>query len=345
MNARYSEPTGKRGELAAMNNWLVFLEQRESVVKQSSIETWNRVQELAALCPDATVSGLLVGPADTGQLEGCLAGKGIIYQAGEDELRLYNPKHYLMLVADTLKKEGASSLFFADTALSRDLAPRLSVRLQASLLSGCLISDDRWPDVGGCWRQVYAGSVIASFKPERPLRIYTITSRATRVNTASSGNIAFVALEPHSFTGEALFPLVRRIAMHKGSADVAEAAIIVAGGRGMGGTEGFAQLEELARLLGGAVGASRPVVDEGWRPHAEQIGQTGKTVAPSLYFACAISGSLQHLAGIGSAGTVVAINRDPHAPIFDIADYGIVGDVHIVLPKLLEALQEFLKRG
>ena len=328
-----------------MNKWLVFLEQREGVVKQSSIDTWNRVQELADVCPEATVSGLLAGPAETGQLEGCLAGKGVIYQAGEEELSLYNPKHYMMLVADTLKREGASSLFFADTALSRDLAPRLSVRLQASLLSGCLISDDEWPDGGGCRRPLYSGSVIASFKPERPLRIYTITSRATRLTIPFGGNIAFVALEQHSFTGEALFPLVRRIAMHKGSADVAEARIIVAGGRGMGGVEGFAALEELAHLLGGAVGASRPVVDEGWRPHAEQIGQTGKTVAPSLYFACAISGSLQHLAGIGSAGTVVAINRDPHAPIFDVADYGIAGDVHIVLPKLIQALQEFLKKG
>ena len=150
-------------------------------------------------------------------------------------------------------------------------------------------------------------------------------------------------LEP-CFTGEELFPLVRRLAMHKGVQDVAEAKIIVAGGRGMGSAEGFSLLEELAGLLGGCVGASRPVVDEGWRSHAEQIGQTGKTVAPALYLACAISGAPQHLAAIGSAGIVVAINRDPHASIFDVADYGIVGDVHLVLPKLIEELQEFLKK-
>ena len=145
-------------------------------------------------------------------------------------------------------------------------------------------------------------------------------------------------------SGEKFFPVVRRIAMHNGVRDVAEANIVVAGGRGMGGAESFALLEELARILGGAVGASRPVVDEGWRPHAEQIGQTGKTVTPLLYLACAISGAPQHLAAIGSAGMVVAINRDPHAPIFDVADYGIVGDVHLVLPKLIEGLHEFLKK-
>ena len=329
-----------------MTKWLVFLEQREGVVKQSSIDVWNLVQELASLRPDVAVSGLLAGPAAIGHLEGCLAGKGVISHAKDDGFMLYNPERYLRLVADILNREGAGSLFFADTALSRDLAPRLSVRLHASLLSGCPIFNDAGAaDDGGCRRPVYSGSVIASFAPLRPLRIYITSSRPTRSAVSSSAHIAFVDLEACAVAGEALFPLVSRLAMHQSTLDVAEAGTIVAGGRGMGSREGFAPLEQLARILGGAVGASRPVVDEGWRPHAEQIGQTGKTVAPSLYIACAISGSLQHLAGMGSAGTVVAINRDPHAPIFDVADYGIVGDVHLVLPKLIEALQEFLKKG
>ena len=326
-----------------MTKWLVFLEQREGVVKQASIEIWNRVQELAALHPDAVVSGILAGPADTGQLEGRLAGKGVICHANEEAFSLYNPEHYLRLVAATLEREGSTSLFFADTALSRDLAPRLSVRLQASLLSGCSMFDDAGLD-GGCRRPVYSGSAIALFAPRRSLRIYTSPSRATRSVTSSGSHITIVVLEPSLFTGEDFFPVVRRIAMHNGVRDVAEASIVVAGGRGMGGAESFGLLEELARILGGAVGASRPVVDEGWRSHAEQIGQTGKTVAPLLYLACAISGAPQHLAAIGSAGMVVAINRDPHAPIFDVADYGIVGDVHLVLPKLIEGLHEFLKK-
>ncbi len=345
MTVPYSEPTGKRGDRTVTTKWLVFLEQREGAVKQSSIDVWNLVLELASLRPDVAVSGLLVGPAAIGHLEGRLAGKGVISHAKDDGFMLYNPERYLRLVADTLKKEGAGSLFFADTALSRDLAPRLSVRLHASLLSGCPIFDDAGADDGCCRRPVYSGSVIASFAPLRPLKIYITSSRPTRSAASSGTHIAFVDLEACAVAGEALFPLLRRLAMHQGTLDVAEAGTIVAGGRGIGSREGFAPLEQLARILGGAVGASRPVVDEGWRPHAEQIGQTGKTVAPSLYIACAISGSLQHRAGMGSAGTVVAINRDPHAPIFDVADYGIVGDVHLVLPKLIEALQEFLKKG
>lgn len=327
-----------------MKTVLVFLEQREGVIKQASIDTWNHVQELVALRPGVAVSGILAGPARTLQLEGLLAGTGVIFHANEEAFRLYNPRRYARLVAETMRREGATSLFFADTALSRDLAPRLSVRLQASLLSGTPFDKGKVDD-SGCARLVYSGAAIASFASERALNIFIATSRQTSFTTTFGAQISVVVLEPSMVTDDDLFPMVSSITMHKGMRDVAEATIIVAGGRGMGSSGGFCLLEELALLLGGAVGASRPVVDEGWRPHAEQIGQTGKTVAPSLYFACAISGSLQHLAGIGSAGTVVAINRDPHAPIFDIADYGIVGDVHIVLPKLLEALQEFLKRG
>jgi electron transfer flavoprotein alpha subunit len=161
---------------------------------------------------------------------------------------------------------------------------------------------------------------------------------------SSGASVSFIALEPSPCTSEDLVSVVSRMVMREGVPDVAEAAIIVAGGRGVGGAEGFVLLEQLARLLGGAVGASRAAVDEGMRPHAEQIGQTGKTVAPALYFACGISGALQHLAGIGSAALVVAINSDQHAPIFDVADYGLVGDIHQILPTLLEALQENLKK-
>ena len=325
-----------------MNRSLVFLEQREGAVKKASLEVWRRVRELAASTEGTLVYGMLAGPADTRYLEGCVDGEVIVYHAEQEEFRLYNPERYGRLVAETMQRKGIANLFFADTALSRDLAPRLAVRLQASLLSGCSrLSPAGAP--GGCVRAVYSGSAMALFEPEREMRIYTLPSRGTVTPSSSGGKITFVPLESRNDAKEELFPVVRRIMMQRGSPDVAEAGMIVAGGRGTGGPAGFALLEELARLLGGAVGASRAVVDAGWRPHPEQIGQTGKTVAPALYIACGISGAVQHLAGIASAGTVVAINSDPYAPLFDVADYGIVGDLHQVLPKLIEALQEFLK--
>ncbi len=324
-----------------MNKFLVFLEQREGIVKQASINAWNRVQELAVLQANSVVTGILAGPADTRQLDGRMAGYGVLYHAGDKRLRLYHQEYYTRFVEDIFNRERCSALYFADTALSRDLAPRLSVRLQASLLSGCTTAD---ADRAGVSRPVYSGSSLAFFVPERQPRIYILSSCAPKSSDPVEGHINVIDVVPQCFTAEDIFPVVRQIVMREGPPDVAEARIIVAGGRGMGGAEGFTLLEQLALLLGGAVGASRAAVDEGWRPHADQIGQTGKTVAPALYFACGISGAVQHLAGIGSAGIVVAINSDPHAPIFNVADYALIGDVHIVLPKLLDSLQEFLKK-
>ncbi len=323
-----------------MKKFLVFLEQREGIVKQSSLSAWNRVQELAALDGNSVVAGILAGPVDTGQLDGAMAGEGVIYHAGEDGLGVYNQERYTRVVADTFTREACTDLFFADTVMARDMAPRLSVRIQASLLSGrtTLDGDD------GVSRRVYSGSFQASFVPTRQPRIYILSSSAPVPAFPDGGRINFIDMEPKQCTVEDLFPIVRLIIMGEGPPDVAEARIVVAGGRGMGSAEGFALIEQLASLLGGAVGASRTAVDSGWRSHAEQIGQTGKTVAPALYFACGISGAVQHLAGIGSAGVVVAINSDRDAPIFDAADYGLVGDVHIVLPKLIDLVKEFLKK-
>jgi electron transfer flavoprotein alpha subunit len=333
----------KKTAIAAMNKFLVFLEQREGIVKKASIELWNRVQELAASQPDSAVSGILAGSADIKKLDGLLVGKGVIYHADEEGFVLYNQACYIRLVTDTMVRDASTTLFFADSALSRDLAPRLSVSLQASLLSGNLPISLEW-GIGSCSRPVYSGSALATFSPVRKLRIYILPSRGTVTVSSAGSNIDIITLQPQHHLITDFFPVVRKVVMREGRLDVAEAATIVAGGRGMGGAEGFALLDKLAALLGGAVGASRTAVDEGWRPHSEQIGQTGKTVAPALYFACGISGAVQHLAGIGSAGTVVAINRDRDAPIFDVADYGIVGDVFTVLPKLHDELKEYLKK-
>lgn len=327
-----------------MNNYLVFLEQREGIVKQASIELWNTLQKLAALHDDIIVSALLAGAADTHQLQTTLAGDGFLYHASDPCLTRYNPELYARLVADTFNRQRCSTLFFADTLLSRELAPKLSVRLHAALLSGTPIFDAAGRDCGS-FRAVYSGSALASFHSSHAPRIYTISSLPILPAIVSRGHIEVIPLQQQcAISDEELFPLVRSLTMHQGRQDVTEADIIIAGGRGVGGIDGFRLIEQLAQLLGGVVGASRPVVDEGWRPHSEQIGQTGKIVAPALYLACGISGSVQHLAGVGSSALLIAINSDPHAPIFDGADYGIVGDLPLVLRKLIDAVQEFLKK-
>ncbi|EAT59179.1 electron transfer flavoprotein subunit alpha/FixB family protein [Chlorobium ferrooxidans] len=327
-----------------MTKFLVFLEQREGVLKKSSIDAWNRVQEIAALSAGAIVTGLLAGPVDRQRIGDLLAGDGVVYHANEERLRPYQQESYTRLVTSLVKQESISALFFADSSLSRDLAPRLSVLLKASLLSGDLLFNRQgYPD--GSFRPVYSGLATASFSPQRNISIYTLSpSRGMVIRSSADGTVQVMPTAQYHHSSDNLLAEVRRIVLRQNSLDIAEAGIIVAGGRGMGSSAGFALLEELAALLGGAVGASRFAVDEGWRPHAEQIGQTGKTVAPQLYFACGVSGAPQHLAGIASAGIVVAINSDPDASIFQVADFGIVGDVHLVLPKLIEALKEFLKK-
>ncbi|MEI6847298.1 MAG: electron transfer flavoprotein subunit alpha/FixB family protein [Chlorobiaceae bacterium] len=325
-----------------MNKFLVFLEQRDGVVKNNSIDVWNLVQKFAASLADATVMGIIAGPADILHLNGLMIGDGVIYHADQEELVLYNQVYYIRLIVDIMRQSVSNALFFADSALSRDLAPRLSVCLKASLLSGNLLFNQSG-EPNGCYLPVYSGLATASFVPKCNLSIYQLSSRKILTESSVGGRIDFVTFRPQYVTVEKLFPVVQRIVMLNNRLDIVDAGIIVAGGRGMGGTKGFALLEQLAAILGGTVGASRSVVDAGVRPHAEQIGLTGKTVSPAFYFACGISGSVQHLAGIGSAGIVVAINNDYDAPIFDVSDYGIVGDVHVILPKLIEAVKEFLK--
>jgi len=327
-----------------MNHYLVFLEQRGGVVKQASVELWNMLQAYAARHEACVLSGLLFGAVDLHQLDDQLHGYGRIYYTNNPCFDGYNAEYDARLIAETFTQQACTALFFAETVLSKELAPKLSIRLKASLLSGVPQFNQSGCDYGAK-RAVYSGAAFALLQPECSPKIYTVSSFPAFVANQAQGQREFIALDHNSSSlSGGLVAVASQLVMCQGSKDLTEADIIVAGGRGMGGSDGFVLLERLAELLGGTVGASRPVVDEGWRPHSEQIGQTGKSVAPALYIACGISGSVQHLAGIGAAGTIVALNTDRHAPIFDVADYGIAGDVHFILPKLIDAVQDVLKR-
>lgn len=318
-----------------MRKVLVFIEQREGEVRKASLGAWNLAAE--ALAPfGAAPCGLLVGPADTAALEGKLSPGGPLLHAARERFRLYDPEHYLRVLQEAALRQGADTVLMADTALSRDLAPRLAVRLGASLLQGC---QECLPELPGCRRPVLAGAGKASFTALRPSIVCTVARSAQPVLPAA---VQVEPWEPEASLFDGLASLARGLALRAGKGDVSEASVVVAGGRGVGGAEGFALLEELAGLLEGVVGASRSAVDEGWRPHGDQIGQTGKRIAPALYIACGISGAVQHLAGIDPAVTLVAINSDPHAPIFAAADYGLVADLHAALPALSAAVREFL---
>lgn len=266
-------------------------------------------------------------------------GADVVYLADDPKLASYVPEAYLSVLESAAKNSGAEMVIVPGTPKGRELGTRLAYRLKAgnvTEVTGYELQDGRveWS------RPVYGGKAQAVYQSEVQPQVVVLRQRSfeavPRIE-GRSGETRTLALEFDPAT--AVSRIIEKISEATDGIALEDARIIVSGGRGIGGPEGFSQLEQIARLLGGAVGASRAVCDAGWMPPNLQIGQTGKMVAPDLYLAIGISGASQHLAGITNAKTVVAINKDSEAPIFKRADLGIVGDYRQIIPHLAEALR------
>jgi electron transfer flavoprotein alpha subunit len=324
-----------------MANVLAVVEARDGALRRISEEVVTAAKSVADGV-GGQVHALLVGPAGSGDAAGSLgrfgAEKVIVAEgAGLDS---YAPDVFAATVAEQVKQDGYYAVVFGATAQGRDLAPRVAARLDLPLAGDATgLSVDGGELV--ITRPVYAGRAFAKVVINAEPRLVSVRPNTFRPKEATAAG----AVEKVAASGDAsASPVkVREVkAASGGRLDVAEAPVVVAGGRGLKAPENWNLLEDLCSALGptAALGASRAVVDAGWRPHAEQVGQTGKTVSPQLYFAVGISGAMQHLAGMRSARTIVAINKDPDAPIFKVADFGIVGDVQEVLPKLSEEIRK-----
>ncbi len=246
---------------------------------------------------------------------------------------------YAKVIAEVAKKEQAAIVVLPASQMGKDLAPRVAVKLNAGLAADCIALRVENGDVIAT-RPVFAGKTLLDVRVKTPVKIFTLRPNvfaAARNGQGAAVEKMDVPLEEKDFSAT-----VTEMSVATGRPDVTEADIIVSGGRGLKGPENFHLVEELADVLGAGVGASRAVVDAGWRPHDEQVGQTGKTVSPTMYVACGISGAVQHLAGMSSSKYIVAINKDKDAPIFQVADYGIVGDVFEILPELTTQLKQTL---
>lgn len=254
------------------------------------------------------------------------------------------PDLFAAALADRIGGEGYAAVIFAATAAGRDLAPRVAARLGVPLLTDCTEVEL----VDGAivvTRPVFAGKALARVRALATPALLSIRPNVFPAREASR-EAALGEMIAATADTPAGYRVVGFEASQGAALDVSEATIVVSGGRGMKGPENWHLLADLRDAIGetAALGASRAVVDAGWRPHAEQVGQTGKTVTPKLYFAIAISGAIQHLAGMRTSGVIVAVNRDPDAPIFGVADYGVIGDAFEVVPKLAEAIRE-LREG
>lgn len=318
-------------------NVLAFAEERGGKIKKSSLETVRAGRRLADSLGGnfaAVVVGSGVATAAAG-----LGRYGAARVIAVDDPKLVHHANAAVAraIAEVALAEHAGLVVLPASQMGKDIAPRVALRLDAGLASDCIALRTEGAEIIAT-RPVFAGKALLDVRVGTPVKVFTL--RPNTFDAAEEPGDARVELRTVPLDEADLVTTVQELKVSAGRPDVTEADIIVSGGRGMKGPEHFDLIERLADAVGAGVGASRAVVDAGWRPHDEQVGQTGKTVSPSLYIACGISGAVQHLAGMSSSRYIVAINRDKDAPIFQIADYGIVGDVFDVLPALTDELKK-----
>ncbi len=315
-----------------MANILVFVEQRNSEVRKASLQALSEAKRQGGAV-SAVLPGSGIGDAAAG-LGAWGADK--IYVADDPNLELYSSDGYAEVVLKAIEQAQPSAIFFSGTAMGRDLAPTVAARLGVGAIPdavGLTLNGETF----SVRRPVYSGKAVATVDTagKTPQVIGLRPNIFAAEESSGAGEV--IALDGLSLSIRAVVKELLEAA--GGELDVAEADVIVSGGRGIKGPENFALIKSLADALGGAVGASRAAVDAGWIEHSHQVGQTGKVVSPSLYIAAGISGAIQHLAGMSSSKVIVAINKDPDAPIFKVADYGIVGDLFDVIPPMVEAIK------
>ena len=255
----------------------------------------------------------------------------------------YTTDAYAIALCTLVEKYGPTSMLIGATNNGRDLGPRVSCRLQTGLTADCTALDIDEESGNVAWtRPAFGGNLMATILcPDHRPQIGTVRPGVFKKSDAVEAKAEVIKEDIHVDAKDIRTQVLELIKEADGeNVDLEGAEIIVSGGRGVGGPEGFEPVKALADVLGGVVGASRAAVDAGWIAHAHQVGQTGKTVGPKLYIACGISGAIQHVAGMSGSDCIVAINKDPEAPIFDIADYGVVGNLFEVLPVLTEEIKK-----
>ena len=320
-----------------MSGTLVFLEHHDGALQKGSLGVLGKAASLGG-----DVAGVVLGSGvrDAASQAG-RHGAQRVYVWDDPALEAPLPQPRVDALAALVERTGAENVLFAASVLAADIAAGLAARLDAGLNWDLTDVESRDGELVGT-RPALGDTVVAEVGWRTTPRLALF--RAGTFDPAESGSEAAVeefSAELQEFSTRAR--MIEQAHEETSGAAIEDADVIVAGGRGLGAPEGFRLAEELAQALGGAVGATRAVVDAGWYPYSAQVGQTGKSVAPKLYVALGISGAIQHKVGMQGSGTIVAINKDPNAPIFDFADFGVVGDLHAIVPKLTALVRE--RRG
>ena len=318
-----------------MRRTLVLVEVRDEQIRNVSFEALSAAQKIDS----AEITAVVLGSSEP-QFVSSLAEYGAdkVYMIPDEKLKLYTPDGYLQALFQLVDEVKPDVILMGHTAIGKDVSPRLATKLGIGLISDATAIELEENEIIFT-RPIYAGKAFQKKKIVSGTIFATIRPNNIPLAEADSGRNAEAIIFNPTITD--IRTVVKDIVQKSvGGVDLTEAKVIVSGGRGVKNEEGFKLLDELAKGLGGAVGASRGACDAGYCDYSMQVGQTGKVVTPDLYIACGISGAIQHLAGMSNSKVIVAINKDPEAPIFSIADYGIVGDLFEIVPLLTEEFKK-----
>ncbi len=336
------EQTGPAKDLSAYKGVWVFAEQHKGDVASVSLELLGEGRKLADK-KGAKLSAVFIGSGIKDKAKDLIAfGADIVYLADDPALKDFNDDSYAAVLTTLAHQHKPEIILAGATAIGRSFFPKVASTLYTGLTADCTMLDiDTATGHLHQTRPAFGGNIMATIvTPNHRPQMATVRHKVmkpARRDDARKGEVIEVGYNQSGTLRTKVLKTVEELAE---TVNICEADIIVAGGRGLGSQKNFRLIEELAKVLGGAVAATRGAVDEGWIPYSHQVGQTGKTVCPKLYIACGISGAIQHVAGMSSSETIVAINKDPDAPIFSVATYGIVGDVHEVVPIMIKKFKE-----
>ncbi|MCX6257159.1 MAG: electron transfer flavoprotein subunit alpha/FixB family protein [Bacteroidia bacterium] len=316
---------------------LIYAESREGMFKKSVFELASYAAAVAKMMNSQAIALVTGNPGQEEMKKLGNYGISKILSFYDESVKVFDSAICCQVIEAVVKKENCPLVIFQHNNTGKALAPRLSARLKAGLVTAVIsLPESTKPFI--VTKKVYTAKAFARVAIKTQVKILTLSQNSYMLTESKTDP----AIEQFSIQLDKsqLKISVKEVQLLTGKILLTDAEIVVSGGRGMRGPENWQPIIDLAEALGAATACSRPVSDEGWRPHTEHVGQTGKIIAPNLYIACGISGAIQHMGGVGSAKVVVAINKDKDAPIFEIADYGIVGDVFKVLPELISAVKE-----
>lgn len=318
---------------------LVYVENAEGKFKKSIFEVVSYAAAIAEELKTELVA-ISIGNVDQADLNSLgKYGATKVLNVTNDKLKSFVNQAYASIIAEAAKKEGSTLVVFSNTFSAKGLAPRVAVKLKAGLADSAV----ELPEIDNgkflIKKTAFSGKAFATVELVSPIKVITLNPNSYQLK--ESGSAGKVEDFTPEFKESDFRTMITEIVRASDKIALPDAELVVSAGRGMKGPENWGMIEELASVLGAATACSKPVSDAGWRPHEEHVGQTGIAVSPNLYIAIGISGAIQHLAGVSSSKTIVVINKDPEAPFFKVADYGIVGDAFEVVPKLIEAIKAY----